>query len=284
MRYLRRLVSGTRAQLADVAQTLAARQFLPAERNDDDLFLVEFPKSGVTWLTFLVANVNAQLNRDPRAVTFFNINDFVPDVQSVRYVGPVRPPLPGYRCFKSHSPYVAPYRKVVYLVRDPRNVMVSYWSFLQGLGWWQGTMEQLVMNRKYGIRAWTEHVNGWLRGIDASASFTLLRYEDLTANTPAELTRLYALLGVPVTPEIIATAIERSSIDSMRELEKSFSAGHPALRGLEFVRRQPLGGARTPLSSAARDLIEREAAPLMKELGYGPAGTLEPTPWRDPVG
>lgn len=284
MGYLRRIVSGTRAHLADAVKSLTARQFLPAERNDDDLFIVEFPKSGVTWLTFLVANVNAQLNGDPRTVTFFNINDFVPDVQSVRHVAPARAPLPGYRCFKSHSPYVAPYRKVLYLVRDPRDVMVSYWTFLQGLGWWRGSLEQLVESRKYGIRAWTDHVGGWLRGIDAAASFALLRYEDLTANTAAELTRLYALLGVPVAPEIIATAIERSSIDSMRRLESAFAAGHPALRGLEFVRRQPLGGARIPISAAVRDLIEQRAAPVMKQLGYGPGGAVEPMPWRESVG
>ena len=284
MRYLRRLVSGTRAQLTDGLKSLAARQFLPAERSDDDLFIVEFPKSGVTWLTFLIANVNAQLNGDSRTVTFFNVNDFVPDVQSVRHVGPVRSSLPGYRCFKSHSPYVAAYRKVVYLVRDPRNVMVSYWTFLRGLGWWHGTLEELVASRRYGIRAWVDHVGGWAQGIDPAASFAVLRYEDLTANTTAELTRLYALLGVPVTPQIVASAIERSSIDRMRELEKSFAAGHPALRGLEFVRRQPLGGARAPISAAARDLIERQAAPLMKQFGYGPGGALEPTPWRAPVG
>jgi hypothetical protein len=284
VRYLRRLVSGTCAQLTDVVQSLAARPFLPAERNDDDLFIVEFPKSGVTWLTFLIANVNAQLNGDPRAVTFFNVNDFVPDVQSVRHVGPARAAMPGYRCFKSHSPYLSSYRKVIYLVRDPRDVMASYWTFLRGLGWWGGTLEQLVAHRKYGIRAWMDHVGGWLRGIDAATSFALLRYEDLTANTSAELTHLYALLGLPVTPGIIATAIERSSIERMRQLERSFAASHPALGGLEFVRQQPLGGARTPISSAARELIEREAVSVMKQLGYGPVGALEPAPWRESGG
>lgn len=284
MRYLRRLVSGTRAHLSDAVQSVVAGSFLPAQRNDDDLFIVEFPKSGVTWLTFLVANVNAQLNGDPRAVTFFNINDFVPDVQSVRHVGPPRQALPGYRCFKSHSPYVPPYRKVIYLVRDPRDVMASYWTFLLGLGSWRGTLEQLVAHRRYGIRAWIDHVDGWLRGIEAATSFALLRYEDLTANTTAELTRLYTLLGLPVTPGIIATAIERSSIERMRELEKAFAASHPALRGLEFVRQQPLGGARAPVSETVRAYIEREAATVMKRLGYGGKGLLEPAPWRESGG
>lgn len=284
MQHLRRFVSGTRARITDAVQSLAAWQFLPVERNDDDLFIVEFPKSGVTWLTFLVANVNAQLNGDSRAVTFFNVNDFVPDVQSVRHVHSARAPLPGYRCFKSHAPRLAPYRKVVYLVRDPRHVMVSYWTFLRGLGWWQGTLGQLVASRKYGIRAWTDHVGGWLRGVDAAASFALLRYEDLMANTAGELMRLYALLGISVTPEIVAAAIERSSLDRMRELERSYAAGHPALRGVEFVRRKPLGGARATLPDGVRDLIETEAASVMKELGYGPGGTLEPPRWRQSAG
>lgn len=284
MQFLRRLASGTRVQLIDAVQSLAARQYLPRVRNDDDLFVVEFPKSGVTWLTFLVANVNAQLNGDPRAVTFFNVNDFVPDVQSVRHIGPARSPLPGYRCFKSHAPYVAAYRKVIYLVRDPRHVMVSYWTFLQALGWWRGSLEQLIAHPRYGIRAWVKHVEGWLHGVDAASSFAVLRYEDLTADTAAELSRLYTLLGLPVTSAMIALAIERSSIARMRELEAQFAAGHPALRGVEFVRREPVGGARIALPDTLRERIEREAAPTMKQLGYAPGGVLQSAPWREAIG
>lgn len=247
-----------------------SRHFLPAERYDDDLFVVEFPKSGVTWLTFLLANVNAQLAEDRRAVTFFNLNDFVPDVQSASHVGVPHATLPGFRFFKSHAPYMSEYRKVFYLVRDPRHVMVSYWKFLTSLGWFHGNLEQLVTDRTHGIRAWMEHVTGWLDGIHPSASFALIRYEDLLANPHGELGRLYRLLGMPVTDELIAAAVQRSSIERMRELEAEAAASHPALKNFEFVRRSAPGAARTPVPDRVRQMIEREAAAVMERIGYPP--------------
>jgi Sulfotransferase domain len=264
-----------RLQISSAARSVTLREFLPAHRNDDDLFVVEFPKSGVTWLTFLMANIHALLNDDSRAVTFFNINDFVPDIHSVRYVDAPRWPLPGFRCFKSHSRYLREYRKVFYLVRDPRHVMASYWVFLKGLGLWHGTPDKFVTNRQHGIHQWIAHVNGWLDGIDAAASFTLIRYEDLVSDTAGELKRLYKLLGMPVTEALIATAIDRSSIHRMRELESEFAARHPALRNLEFVRRKPAGGTREPLPASVIRAIEIAAGPLMERLGYRSGGAAE---------
>lgn len=269
MGYVRRLVSGMRAQISDAISSIAAREYLPAERRDDDLFVVEFPKSGITWLTFLMANMNLLLNDDRRKVTFFNLNDFVPDIQLARHMNLPHQPLPGYRCFKSHSPYVRHYRKVIYLVRDPRNVMVSYWAFLTGLGWWQGSLEELVAHPRHGIAAWVDHVSGWMQGVDAAASFTLVRYEDLLADTPGELKRLYSLLGLPVTDHLLSAAVSNSTIDTMRELEAELAAGHPALKGYEFVRRKSVGGSREPLPKQVSDVIIRKAGPLMNQLGYG---------------
>ncbi|HEV2270391.1 MAG TPA: sulfotransferase domain-containing protein [Steroidobacteraceae bacterium] len=268
MAHFRQFLSPARRLLARAAQSRISRPFLPGERHDDDLFVVEFPKSGVTWLTFLLANVNAQIAGDRRVVTFFNLNDFVPDVQSVSHVGAPRAALPGYRFFKSHAPYIPEYRKVFYLVRDPRHVMVSYWTFLNSLGWFQGTLEQLVADKTHGIRAWVEHVTGWLDGIHPSASFALIRYEDLLANPHGELERLYRLLGMPITDEVIATAVQRSSIERMRELEAQAAAGHPALKNFEFVRRQAPGTARAPVPDRVREMIEREAAAVMQRIGY----------------
>lgn len=268
MAHFRQLLSPARRLLGRAAQSRISRPFLPGERHDDDLFVVEFPKSGVTWLTFLLANVNAQLGGDRRAVTYFNLNDFVPDVQSVSHLSVPRAALPGYRFFKSHAPYIPEYRKVFYLVRDPRQVMVSYLAFLTGLGWFRGTLEQLVADKTLGIRAWVDHVAGWLDGIHPSASFALVRYEDLLSNPHGELERLYRLLGLPVTAEIIATAVQRSSIERMRELEAQAAASHPALRNFEFVRRHAPGTPRAPVPDHVREMIEREAGVLMERIGY----------------
>lgn len=268
MAHFRQLLSPARRRLGRTVKSRMSRHFLPGERHDDDLFVVEFPKSGVTWLTFLLANVNAQIAGDRRAVTWFNLNDFVPDVQSVSHVSMPRAALPGYRFFKSHAPYMSEYRKVFYLVRDPRHVMVSYWAFLTGLGWYRGTLQQMVADGTHGIRAWADHVTGWLDGIHPSASFALIRYEDLLSNPQGQLDRLYRLLGMPVTDAMIATAVERSSIDRMRDLEAEAAASHPALKSFEFVRPHAPGTARAPVPNGVRETIEREAGTIMERLGY----------------
>lgn len=268
MGYMRRFLSATRWQIHGAVQSAGLRQFLPTERRDDDLFVVEFPKSGITWLSFLMANVNVLVAGEQRHVTFFNIHDFIPDVQSGPNVtGPLASSL-GYRCIKSHAPYVSRYRKIFYLVRDPRDTMVSYYAHVKGLGQWRGTLDEFVRHGRFGIQAWVAHVTGWLDGVQPAVRFALIRYEDLIADTACELRRLYRLLGIPVTDEMIAAAIERSSIEKMRNLESESSTGHPALRNQEFVRRGRPGGSREPLPEATRELIEREAGFVMEQLGY----------------
>jgi hypothetical protein len=269
----RKVLSAARSRVSGAVHAFMAAEYLPAERRDDDLFVVEFPKSGVTWVTFLLANVHKLMSGDRRNVTWFNINDFVPDVQVVRHVPQPILPVPGYRCFKSHSPYIWHYRKVIYLVRDPRNVMVSYWTFLQSLGAWQGTLPQFVRDPEHGIETWVRHVGGWLERVDAAASFTLVKYEDLLANPVAELGRLYDLLGIAAGEDLLAQAVELSSIERMRRLEAVFSARHPALQNLEFVRRGQAGGSRVPLPEEVRLHIEARAAGLMRRLGYLPAAS-----------
>ena len=257
-----------RFQCKEVIREVSARQFLPVERRDDDLFLVEFPKSGVTWLTFLFANVNVLLNGDSHRVTFFNVNDFVPDVHSFRYQSGSTARYPGYRVIKSHAEYVPQYRKVFYLVRDPRHVMASYWVFQRELGLWRSDFGSFVRNPKYGIKAWIDHVSGWLDGIDSASSFSLVRYEDIVSNPVGELRRLYQLLGIDPSDELLMTAVERSRIERMRELEAEFVKGHPSLQKLRFLRPNAVGGEREPMSADVRNYIDREANSLLNRLGY----------------
>jgi hypothetical protein len=126
----------------------------------------------------------------------------------------------------------------------------------------------MVTSRKYGISAWVNHVEGWLNFVDPAASFTLVRYEDIAADAAAEVKRMYRLLGVALSDELIATAVERSRIENMRALETEFSRTHPALKTLQFVRPNAVGGARAPLSEDVLTVIENKAGTLMTKLQY----------------
>lgn len=265
---LRQILAAGRRRLREAVDDCIDRPFLPLPPNDTDLFLVSYPKSGVHWLKWLMASANLMLSGDRREVTFFNHSDFIADLASVKRVGPPVLPVPGCRCFTSHAPWIRRYRKVIYLVRDPRHVMPSYHAHLTSRRVWQGSLEELVAHETYGIRRWVDHVGGWLDRVDPTASFTLLRYEDLLAGTEKELIRLYALLGWRLEAATAAEVVARAAPERMREHEDRFNEGHPRRRGTEFVRKGEMKGPRQPVPEALLRRIEAEAGPLMRRLGY----------------
>jgi hypothetical protein len=242
---------------------------------------VEFPKSGITWLCFLVANTNLLLSCDrERKVTFFNIQRFIPAINTIAYLGPPETSLPGFRFIMSHAEFNLDYISMFYMVRNPRDVMASYHKFLAQTGWFQGTLEEMVKHKELGIAAWCEHVSGWLDRTPPSRAFALVRYEDLLADPVAELKVLYSLIGFDLSDEVAVAAVERSSIECMRESERISNLRHPAGARMQFVREGKPGGPREALPQAVIEEIERVAGPLMARLGYGAQGMLGHVDWR----
>ena len=107
--------------LSRVQDVLFRRTLLEREITifDDDVFLTSYPRSGNTWTRFLVGNfVNPN-----EPVTFLNVERLVPDMYKTADWVLRRRPRP--RVLKSHECFDARYRRVIYIVRDPRDVAIS---------------------------------------------------------------------------------------------------------------------------------------------------------------
>src|SRR6476660_6161204 len=89
----------------------------------DDIFLVSYPKSGNTWTRFLIANL-AYPEKNP---DFSNINELIPDPEAMSMRDLEK--LAGQRILKSHQYFDPRYQKVMYVVRDPRDVVLSEYHF-----------------------------------------------------------------------------------------------------------------------------------------------------------
>src|SRR5262249_54971053 len=193
----------------------------------DDVFLVSYPKSGNTWTRFLLGN----LIFPDTPVTFANIHSLVPFPPSTPRRDFDRAPRP--RVIKSHGCFDPAFPRVIYIVRDPRDVVISQYHFFRKIreiddDLPMGTFVDRFLMGETSIGphgSWGENVMTWLIAREGDPRFLMLRYEDLVEDTERELRKIIPFLDLKITPTQITQAVERSSAARMRELEKAQGNG-----------------------------------------------------------
>ncbi|SRR5712692_2221424 len=263
-----------------VGRVLAGRQM--AGRNltvfPDDTFLVSYPRSGNTWTRFLVGNL---IHQD-QPITFANVESRIPEI----YFNPdhVMRRLSRPRILKSHECFQPHYPRVIYIVRDPRDVAVSFYHHNVKARKLPEDypMEKFIprfiaaeFDTKWG--SWADNVMSWQVMRHDDPRFLLLRYEDMKLNAESELTRVALFLegcssGIDASPEKLQRAIALSSPERMRELEKQQAhqwvlTKHTRL-DKPFVRAARSEGWRSVLSPQSVSRIESAWGGIMRSLGY----------------
>ncbi len=240
----------------------------------DDTFVVSYPRSGNTWTRFLIAN----LVYPEKNVAFTNIEKLIPDTSSQSNRALKATPRP--RIIKTHEYFDHRYRKMIYIVRDPRDVALSYYDFQRKYrqiedGYpLEQYVDDFVEGRLISIDwgTWAENVASWMYTRGKRKEFLLLRYEDMMKDTMHELTRIANFLGIAPETQRLQQAIERSSADRMRELEKleadQWVATKNRRKDIPFVRVAKAGGWRTSLPETCVRQIETAWGDLMTTLGY----------------
>jgi hypothetical protein len=219
--------------------------------------LVSFPKSGNTWTRFLLGN----LMNPGNPINFAEIERVVPDIAACPRADFRRVPRP--RLIKSHDGFDPRYRRVIYIIRDPRDVAVSLYFYAKKVKniddsfSLEAFIKRLFVPGRNYAGTWGENAGSWLINAsnvaafclprigahsaalgpavlaDAKApapgatghgrKFLLVRYEDLLDDAHAGLWRIADFLGLQASSERIEQAVARSSADSMRKLESAQS-------------------------------------------------------------
>jgi Sulfotransferase domain len=269
----------------------------------DDIFLVSYPRSGNTWVRFLLGNL---LNPDEQ-VTFNNLERKVPNIYGASKRTFKRMPRP--RLIKSHECFDPRYRRVIYIVRDPRDVAVSAYHYGrkmrlidyalpiepfvtshfmqtgQYFGTWEDHVGSWLVNPGnifqisrikdgfMGIPAsWGENVTSWLGARGHDRKFLLLRYEDLLEDTEQELAKVSEFLALRASPERIARAVALSSAENMRKVEVNQSSEWQITKigrkDIPFVRAAKSEQWKMSLPASAVAEIESAWGPVMQLLAY----------------
>lgn len=268
-------MANLKKQIAAYARVVTKRQ--AAARGltvyPDDTFLVSFPRSGNTWSRFLVCNLLSP--DDP--VNFAQLESRIPEIYDVTDRDLRAFPRP--RIIKSHESFDPRYKKVIYIVRDPRDVLLSYYEFQlkRRVITDDCTLEAFLprfMESEFEPKtgSWRDHVLSWIATRNGKKTFLLLRYEDMLADTQKAGTKIAAFLGLDRDAKSIARAVELSSADRMRQLEKEQSRQWKETKKTRqdkpFVRKASAGGWKSALPEHCVAQLESEWGDVMRMVGY----------------
>ncbi len=282
------MIDPMRDMLRRLKQRLVPRPEEPPPRPE--IALISFPKCGRTWVRMLLSRAVANHLGIPRdqsvalAFSFAKLADLCAELPLIR---PRHDDVPHWRRPRELNPTKEEFadQGVIFLVRDPRDVIVSLYFELskrlpkyidderamvpegirQRVQPFTGSISDFVKQDVGGFETIVSYYNIWAANRRVPQAFMLLRYEDLYNNTREEAYRLLNFIGMNhIADEHVEEAIEFSKFENMRNMETSGKVQDNALKtdsrwdtDAFKTRRGVIGGFREYLQPADVELISQ---------------------------
>ena len=229
-----------------------------------DVFLASYPRSGSTWLRFLLHEI---LTGQPSH--FDNVNRRLAFIGRHRDAPPLLPD--AGRLIMTHEAYRKEYTRGVYLSRDPRDAALSEYAFQKARGWTRGSFEdyltEFLRGTVNGFGSWQSHHRGWLDAAEASnGNIRVYRYDELQRNPYDSLMHILDFLKFPSDPDRVRHAIANNSLAEMRK--KEVLSPQKVSKHDRFVRGGKVDGWRQTFSPEQLQLVRRHLAEELARLGY----------------
>ncbi|MFM9126985.1 MAG: sulfotransferase domain-containing protein [Solirubrobacterales bacterium] len=176
-----------------------------------DSFLCSYPKSGRTWMRFALVNLMNDVYRLGLELDMDNMFALIPNddggPEEVFYSQPWKT-LDKYR-FADHEemPFVA-------------------MSHLRWEDQFEGTIDEFSRDERFGIPRMVDYLASWAPHA-ADPNVEVLTYEELRADPFEPFRRATGHLGIEATDDQLQAALEASSVERMREVERASGVGQP---------------------------------------------------------
>lgn len=266
-------------QLGKVGEQISLKNYASVA----DALLVSFPKSGRTWLRYVLAHYFASgFEKGSAALNLHDMFAFIPnfDLDPARGIPAFRSQVPAGKIpmvLVSHEvnwlllPKQLP---VIFMVRDPRDVLVSaYFHTTRHKSSFSGSLDSFIDDRQRGLPLIISYLNRWSRKLQGRP-YHVLSYERMSADPVSEVSALLDFIGCEIDHQRLMAAIEAGQFERMRKMEVV-----EGLPGHEYdrkdgeslrMRKGQVGGFRSYLSSAQISRVEaicnRDLSPRAKAL------------------
>jgi len=230
-----------------------------------DVFIASYPKSGNTWLRFLIGDLVF-----PGDMGFDRSKALLPIVGHHHQAPGCLPG--GGRLLKTHEPFRPAYERAIYLVRDPRDVALSYYHHQLRQELFFGSLEDFLgrfrAGRVDGFGDWASHVRSWIHRSPGERRLLVVRYEDLKGDAGTELQRIMDFVGLPASPGQVEAALKANTLERMQEKEQAATVLKVKRTDIPVVRS---GGTRQwedELPPGQLAEFDAWSGDLLGELGY----------------
>jgi len=198
-----------------------------AHRRLSEIWFISFPKSGRTWSKTIVENYISEYYGLPP----FTFEDFHPYIRTgnwrkvprMVFVHPhcrERDPEPVHEFIRQLE-----HKKVIFMVRDPRKVVVTYYYRLRkrmrderALSL---TLSEFIRDDELGIGRVVGFNNTWLNALGGFQSQLFIRFEDVRSDPIREITRYLSFLDIPIQASRLAEVIDKTPDQTTTAIEGS---------------------------------------------------------------
>ncbi|MEM7188204.1 MAG: sulfotransferase domain-containing protein [Pseudomonadota bacterium] len=162
----------------------------------------------------------------------------------------------------------------VYVIRDPRDMAVSYASHhgmsldetVHRLNHPQNATTGNQQNVHQFLGRWSDHVNSWARA--KGFKVLIIRYEDMLATPETVFTDVVKAVGLDVEEERLEKSIRFSSFKQLQSQEEKSGFVENSPHQKSFFRSGQSGGWRESLGDERAAQIEADHAKVMRRFGY----------------
>jgi len=188
-----------------------------------DCYVISYPKCGRTWLRMMLAKTLALHFKDPQGIVF----DPSDVIRKGHYSGPrirfthdgaVRPlAIERRQPKKVYLQYRK--KKVILLIRDPRDILVSYYFHRSRRMNESHELGSFVRHSWWGADRVTAFMKGWYEHRHVPSGFLLVRYEDLHSDPAAVLREILAFINLcGVSDEVIRSSVAYANFENMHRM------------------------------------------------------------------
>lgn len=229
----------------------------------DDTFIVSYPRSGNTWMRFLLG----VLLFDSSPKTFEGLEVNIPDIHTS--LPTINNSLARPRFIKSHFAEMPPKGKVIYIFRDGRDCLLSFYYYLyphsEGRPRFVEFLKDVSKDRSFGT--WSNHIASALAMKKKQPDrIFLIKYESLVEQTEDCLLQVLEFLKRDITKEKLKSAIELCAWGNLRKMEQQTRKLKPG--EVPFFRIGAIEQWRECFSETEKMLLGNDFEKVLGHLGY----------------